>query len=555
MKTMTEETTTAISDYFRTALLIDDRVEPDYAILEDLSNKVPNSESSSNEYLHKKRSEDISQEPQPGLVAPPAEDRIPVYPSDLVRSFLKKGVVCSVHEVRKSDSDLEDLALQGAKIADLLILDWLLFGDDSHTVGAIEAIAEKHKDRLTVIVVFTGTPRLEDIVERLEKAADFNKVDEEDYVLRRDHTIVLVFGKPDIQRTEDVAHRTADYQDLPKMIQDDLDKVFKGLMSEFAFKGINVIRESLPRVLATFSPDMDAAALIHRALLPEPDDVGSQLIRLLVSDFEQALTELQHVDDVWSTDYIRRFLSDSQSIVTAEPLAQKLKQFLPNESESEPQDLARDAVIRGLLKIGLSDRQISKTVPELIAAFFPKDSEHIQEAKKPNETFAALMDSSDFGDVPPKLELGVVVKEDKDEDESANFWLCIQPLCDSVRLQDSRAFPLIPLKKCAGKTGKPDAMIRDGDDFVAISFQQHPYKLKMPEFTPKQETGTVTATREPSKTGKPTNWQFKSKDGRVYRAVTRLRFEFAAKAVQDFASNASRVGVDTSEWLRRGGTY
>lgn len=258
---MTEQTTTPISNYFRTALLIDDRVVSDYASLEDLSSR----EDFQNEGLG-----NIFQEPRPGLIPPSAEDRRPVYPSGLVRSFLKEGVVCSVHEVKTGDSDLKSLALQGAEIADLLILDWLLFGDATDTVNAIQAIAEKHKDRLTVIVVYTGTPRLDDIVERLQEDADFNKLNREDFVLRRDNTVVLVFGKPEIQRAKDEGqNRTADYQDLPKMIQNDLVRVFKGLMPEFAFKGINVIRESLPRVLATFPPSLDAAALIHRALLSD----------------------------------------------------------------------------------------------------------------------------------------------------------------------------------------------------------------------------------------------------------------------------------------------
>lgn len=222
-----------------------------------------------------------------------------------------------------------------------------------------------------------------------------------------------------------------------------------------------------------------------------------------------------------------------------ETQAENLKKHL-GKPKLEPQTFAHEVLTEGLLKKGLKDRQVKKVVIELTDAFC-NDLEQIQQTKKPSETFAALMNSIDFGDSPPRLELGVVVK-----DKSAKFWLCIQPLCDSVRLQGKRAFPLMPLEKCADK---PDAMIRDGDDFVAVSFQQHPYELKMLEFTPKEETGTVTAT------GGPSNWQFKSVDGCVYHAVTRLRFEFAAKAVQGFASSASRVGVNVSEWLRRGGAY
>lgn len=534
---------TAISDYFRTALLIDDQVEESTTTpLEDLSSE---------------QSEGISEEPEPGLTPPPENRKVPIYSSELVRSFLDKGVVCSVYEVRETDTEeesrLNDLILHGAGIADLLILDWLLFGDDSDTVKAIKTITEEHEDRLTIIVVFTGTPSLISIVERLEEAAGFNRVDDENFVLKRDHTVVLVFGKPKTQLHDSTEkNRIATYQNLPGKIQTDLTKVFRGRMSEFAFKGVNVIRESVPRVLATFSSSLDIGALIHRALLPEPDDAGSQLIRLLASDFEQALTE-QRVDDVWNTDSVRQFLLDSHLIVSPDKLAQYLKDNGNVEADLKKLDgkpLANEAVAMGLSRIGMSSisSKTAKRLTNLLTCAFGKDLEQPKEAEKSNETFAALMSSIDFGNVPPVLELGVVlkvIKALKDDEPSVDFWLCIQPLCDSVRIRDRRAFPLMPLKKSCEGGEESDAMIRDGDDFIAVPFQKHPYELKMSEFKPEKENGRVIATGESS------NWQFEDVDGRIYRAVTRLRFELAAKAVQGFASSASRVGVDVSEWLRR----
>ena len=44
------------------------------------------------------------------------------------------------------------------------------------------------------------------------------------------------------------------------MIRDDLETVFKGLMPEFTFRGINTLRESTPRILATFNSDLDSGS-------------------------------------------------------------------------------------------------------------------------------------------------------------------------------------------------------------------------------------------------------------------------------------------------------
>jgi len=66
----------------------------------------------------------------------------------------------------------------------------------------------------------------------------------------------------------------------------------------------------------------------------------------------------------------------------------------------------------------------------------------------------------------------------------------------------------------------------------------------MPKFEP-TSAGAVLAH------GQPPDWHFTAVDGATYMAVTRLRPELAAQAVQGLTSAASRPGFDASEWLRR----
>ena len=154
---------TAISEYLRTALVIDDRVQDGYGPLEELSID---------------ETEGVSSEPQSDLVPPPADDETPVHPLALVRAFIDAGIVCGVLRPDEDDSDLVDLARRGARIADLLILDWLLFGEDTTTIEMISAVAEANKGRLTVAVIFTGALSLSNIVERLTEETDFELVDD-----------------------------------------------------------------------------------------------------------------------------------------------------------------------------------------------------------------------------------------------------------------------------------------------------------------------------------------------------------------------------------------
>ena len=286
---------TAISEYFRTALVIDDRVVDDYSPLEA---------------LRPDETEAHSGEPQSGLVPPPADDETPVHASALVSAFIRAGMVCGVLQPDENESDLVALACRGAQIADLLILDWLLFGDDTKTIEMISAVAEANKGRLTVVVIFTGAPDLSDVVERLTEGTALEQAD--DFVLQCDDTVVLVFGKPGITLVGGNDQRTAAYPDLPARIRDDLETFFGGLMPQFVFRGVNAVRDSTPTILASFGSDLDAGALVHRALLPQADDAGPQFIRLLAGDLEQALHDAG-VGAVWGIDSAAESLARATS--------------------------------------------------------------------------------------------------------------------------------------------------------------------------------------------------------------------------------------------------
>ena len=332
---------TAISEYFRTALVIDDRVQGYYSPLEELS---------ADETVG------LPGEPQPGLVPPPAGDATPVHPAELVSAFIDEGIVCGVLQPDKNESGLVALAHQGAQIADLLILDWLLFGDDTRTIEMISEVAEANKGRLTVVVIFTGVLRLSAVVDRLAEETDFEEI--HDFVLQCENTVVLVFGKPGIPLVGGEDWRTTEYRDLPARIRDDLETIFAGLMPQFVFGSVNAVRNSTPRILASFGSDLDAGALVHRALLPQADDAGPQFTRLLAGDLEQALHDAR-VGDVWSIDSAAESLTRATSAGNPGALAGRLR-----DSESvttdmqnlDDESLAHEAIADGLRGVGLGGR-------------------------------------------------------------------------------------------------------------------------------------------------------------------------------------------------------
>ena len=509
----------AVSDYFRTALLIDDRVVADYRPLEPQETRATGH---------------LDEDPTSGLEQPheEEEDETPVLPAEMVRAFLRAGVVCSVLEASEDSANaggLVEQALQASLVADLLLLDWLMYGDYSATVRAIDAVAAQHSERLTVIVVFTGAYSLGDVVQRLIDDAQFQTVD--DFVVRRDNTIVLVFGKPGVQLTGDESQRQAsDYGALPQMIRDDLELIYRGLMPEFAFSAINALRESAPRILATFSADLDAGALVHRALLPDPDEAAVQFTRLLCSDMELTLRDAQ-IADSWELSASSEAIARATATGDTAPLAERLRnspKIADDLKALDDDSLVHRAIAAGLARVGLGDSAISKAAADLVAA--------MAAAVPSSESLAVLLDSSSLGNTPPRLELGVVVR-----DEQERYWLCIQPLCDSVRLAEKRDFPMLGINIAPRK---PTAMIHSPEgEALAVDFDGSPHKLRLVSFVPSD--GAVHAEDIAG------GWCFTDEDGSVYLAVTRLRHEFAAQALHGLTTAASRVGADGSEWLRR----
>lgn len=505
---------TAIGDYFRTALLIDDRAEDTTEDLES-SGPVP-----------------VDSEPTSNLMVIPNEGT-PLHWNNIVNAFLEEEVVCSVLRPDSPDGEdpdgeenIIDMAIRGSRIADLLILDWDLFGDDGEaTKRAIIRIISTNPRRLRVIVIYTEMP-FDSVVDALVDECGLTK--ESDFVFRKEATIVLVFGKVSIKpmEGEEESNRIASHSDLPKKIREDLEDHFGGLVSELAFRGINVIRESAPRVLATFDSSLDAPLLTHRALLPEVSDVGPQFVRLLTGEFEAALME-SSLTDLLDDDSIRERLEQSDIVKVPQTLSGEFK----NNSVEE-------ALALGLTNLGLSKNRPDKLLDPLVEAFGV--------GRKPHESLAVLMCSTPFGDIPPRLEAGVVLEN------RGEYWLCVQPLCDSVRISGPRKFPLLPLVVNADETGFPkrdsEAMIRAADGTaLPVSFSKKPYELLVTEFTPSGNEQPVLAQPEGN------DWYFKATNQTRYRAVCRLRSEFTQQAVQKFTSGVARAGVDSSEWLRRSG--
>ncbi len=149
----------------------------------------------------------------------------------------------------------------------------------------------------------------------------------------------------------------------------------------------------------------------------------------------------------------------------------------------------------------------------------------------------------------PRLTLGALLKVRRDlgetqiyEEIEGHFLLCVQPRCDSVRLDGPRAFPFQQAKY------DPDRfnIIVDGDGAAGyLHLDTKPMGTIMLRFDP--GAGDVIVAQKDGD-----SYLFKDERGRVLEWIGDLDDMKAQRFASDIGASMHRVGVDDFEWLRLG---
>lgn len=138
-------------------------------------------------------------------------------------------------------------------------------------------------------------------------------------------------------------------------------------------------------------------------------------------------------------------------------------------------------------------------------------------------------------DIKPNLKLGCIVKL------GDNYYLCIQPLCDTERIprkgdiKDNNPPNFLFLSII--KNSQMDFFIKAGDNFIGMRVDYSSTTV-MPVFG--NEDGVVPLCDN----------KYMLYDDKQLEYVACLKPMFAQKIANNFAANISRVGIDQFEWLR-----
>lgn len=494
----------------------------------------------------------------------------------VIDKFADNGITCAI--LRPSDIQRENLTDKVKKLAvksDILVFDWVLETGDSEGKIATKIITEivkkdlENTHRLRLIAVYTGEKDLTKIVKTIKDSIQLvlppELLQQIKIKIKRNFTILIksiqiaVFtkkGRGDEELRK--KNRVLTNDELPDRLIDEFTAMTSGLVSNVALKALSVIRSHTHQILSTFDPAIDPAYLSHRAMLPEPTD-SSELIEMLIGAQITAILEEKEVGKVADVyegyDVIKAWLKRNKVIC---------KNFKAVGQKTEP-DKILELINEGIEKIVQKDQNalsvyygLSKNVHSkgLTAKFSGAAKRNaIKDAENADSKFAILTSIKPANAIKlPKLTFGTLLKKEKIviklrknnrkyPVKSAEYFLCVQPLCDCVRLSEQTGFLFLPLQNV--EEHKPFQLIlMDNNKYKKVRVINRPNALEIAVFEPSNSLKMVKAYLV---NNKPVFQSVKEQ----YEWIGELKFPHAQKIVNEFASQISRIGLDESEWLRR----
>jgi hypothetical protein len=469
---------------------------------------------------------------------------------DIQSNFAKKHIVCSLHQPQKNHSvGVESSTYKLCACADIVIVDWDLYGDagvKATTLVENLVIQSLKEDphQLRLVLIYTDTPNLFDISDKVSENLTAKIPDEIDY---KDadkglafHTLnarVVVLGKP-AKRLDEFKPFEVSEAELPDRAVSEFCKLADGMLQGSILLGLAAVRKQSRKILTKFHSGLDAAFLTHRALgLPHEEAFG-HITPLLVAEIEAILED--SLESPLLPDSIIKDWCDKKNFgIFAQT---KIKGV-------ELKDFAYIFCCSGETNVlqtpGLKDPPTKKQLQYLLCPDDNTKKPPIPDISSMSELAVLMSQRTPYGTHRKILKLGTVLRECLGQECSGHerYLLCLQPVCDSVRLNGSNSFLFCYMDYTENNVTH---IVPDGKEYRELSFN------------PRKENRTIIAFSANHKKmvavkqDIDTNHFFLDDEMNEYKWVAQLKPDHAQQAVEKFARELSRVGLTESEWLHRG---
>lgn len=538
MTSLTDFSREAAKRYLQSIVFVDDEIyrretgEPVEVTTDILSLKSP--------FISEDPAPDVEERAVPEL-------KPPYHPRQLVESFAREGMVCALYEPKAgfaNDNGSEIFKL--CERADVLILDWDLFGEDgSNILPLIANLVDQRQNTIPhharLCAIYTTKQDLERVANAVYenlRTCGLKLEPVQKTTLVAGATRVVVWGKPNVVgRTPESQLLEVPEDKLAGHVIDEFAKMHSGILPSYALHGMASVRRNSKRILEKFHSDMDGEFLLHRASLLATEDAFEQLPELLAEELLAVL-----LDDQVSPE-------DSNTIAKEGAANIQLQQLdwppIPGTNPQQKQELAR-RFLGGETAIATDCK--SKRFPfEQFHAAMRCEETHA------DKRLAALFNlrTRYVKSSLPSLGLGTIVRwrDEENTDATPDYSLCLMPVCDSVRLEHGTgkptAFPFWKLKtNKGGATGLGFVVQTKEKTYVDLLVAGKPRDmLWLDRFAP-SNSRTVLAAEENS------SFLFRGDDHHRLEWVAQLKPAHAQRIALYIGQAFSRVAVFEAEWLR-----
>jgi len=461
--------------------------------------------------------------------------------------FAERGLVCAV--LRPTITEYISTAPNTATArADIVVLDWVLHNDNgAKTLGLISSLIDSDSDRLRLIAIYTGQKDLKRIADRIlelisRRSDKFSVQQPNAFSVERGPVRVSVFAKPGTRIPKEdpqASSRILASSELPEALINEFAEMTAGLVPHVTLASLAALRRSSHRILRRLSPSLDPAYLWHRANHVHPRDAESDLKAIIVEELAAVVADEKvetHADinaiGAWLDDFISGGDYKARFALSESVDSQQMLELLSKGSKGDDNKPIRERF--GALVSGKAHTRTNQCF-----------AQGITENTKANEDFAMLLSVRNHYEPPtPILSLGTVTRTGAAA--QAKYWMCLQPVCDCLRLKQRTAFPLLPLEIVPA--GEPfHLVVRPADaESVRLKLLSKPLNLVMEQFDPTDaDAGTIAATLDSGE------WFFNAASGTRHRWIADLKPQHALWFADLLSHQMRRVGLVQSEWLRK----
>lgn len=450
----------------------------------------------------------------------------------LTEAFADRGILCSVIIPHTAPDAIDTQISTLAKSADITILDWKL-GEITPRDSIAKIIEEDNAagGKLRLIIIFSDADPASVMTDLASVVHGHGFVlDEGGREFSGPHARIVFFSKPGAAVS---LGPVVTYEKLPEEVIKEFTKLTSGLLPAAALTAITEIREHTHHLIATFSSTLDGAFLTHRCLIPDPNDSEQFLLDLLEGEIGSILHK-SNVREAVNSDRCCAWVTGNDSISSDE------RKIVLNAL----QNYRRNNKTKGFQKLFCSEKE--KEVAEKVLELFYKTNPSNLSVAKRELSVLATLDACGRQAKAPRLQLGAIVKDHS----QSKYLLCIQPLCDSLRIKhdEAREFPFLVLENYDFRSDQSslELCIPHRNETLWLTVKTLPKNLITYPFNGKSATeGFVEACSEGG------SYFFKNSDSSIkLEWLAALKIGKAQRIASQLAARIHTLGIDEFEWLR-----